>query len=155
MRERVFPILRDFDSYAKYFHEGFYYAHGRDRKMRPIVVLNSRRWVDSGIDLTSLLSLVDIMSNYMIEVATIPGRIETWHTIIDIRGLSMWEMPIAQGGMVAVHLNKINFARSATLHFTNVPKMAELAARFIYNFLDEFNREKMMFWGDSYKPKFK
>lgn len=37
-----------------------------------------------------------------------------------------------------MHLKETNFVRSASLHFTNVPKMAEIATRFIYTFLDDF-----------------
>lgn len=98
MRERVFPILRDYEKYIKHFEKGFYYAHGRDKGMRPIVVLNSRKWLDSGVPLETLLALVDIMSTYLIEVASIPGKFESWNTIIDVKDLSMWEMPIKSGG---------------------------------------------------------
>ena len=156
MRERVFPILLDYESYLKYFEEGFYYGYGRDKvAMRPIVVLNARKWIDSGVPLDTLLNMVDIITTFMIEIATIPGKIETWHTIIDVKGLSLWEMPIKSGGRIAMHLKETNFVRGATLHFTNVPKVAEIAARFLYNFLDDFMKEKMIFWSDNFKPRFK
>ena len=156
MRERVFPILLDYESYLKYFEKGFYYAYGRDKAgKRPIVVLNSRKWIDSEVPLEGLLGMVDIMSSFMIEIGTVPGKIETWHTIIDIKNLSFWEMPIKSGGKIAKHLTKTNFVRGATLHFTNVPKVAEIASRFLYTFLDDFMKAKMIFWSDNFKPRFK
>ena len=94
LRERVFPILKDYKSYIDYFNEGFYYALGRDRSMRPIVVLNGRKWVDSDVPLETLFGMIDIMTSFMIEVGTIPGKIESWHTIIDVGDLRFWEMPI-------------------------------------------------------------
>lgn len=122
--------------------------------MRPIVVLNSRKWIDSKVPLLTLLKMVDVMTSYMIEVATIPGIVETWHTIIDIKGLSIWEMPFSDAGMIAVHLKETNFVRAATLHFTNVPRIAEMLAKIIYNFIDDFDKKKMLFWGANFKQPF-
>lgn len=123
--------------------------------MHPIVVLNSRKWIDSGVPLDTLLSMIDIMNSYLIEVGTIPGKVETWHTIIDVRDLSIWEMPIKAAAGIALHMRKTVFVRGASVHFTNAPNMAVVALRFVYNFLDDFQKEKLVFWSDNYKPKFK
>ena len=68
LRERLAPMLIDYESYLELLNSGFYYGYGRDRGMRPIMIFDVRKWVDLGDlggDVDKILDLIEIMSLYI------------------------------------------------------------------------------------------
>jgi len=49
-RERVLPLLRDYEKHLDFLNNGVCYAYGRDRSMRPIVYHNLRKFLDLKIE---------------------------------------------------------------------------------------------------------
>jgi hypothetical protein len=64
---------------------GMLYAYKRDKNMRPIVVVNVRRVIEAKIDIEALIEVVDFFTNYTIEEGMVPGKVENWTCIFDLR----------------------------------------------------------------------
>ena len=89
IRDYITPLLLDHQVLLPYFEEGFYYGYGRDRGMRPMHWLSVRKLIDSPMwkkpdGLDQLLKLIDLLSNYTLENALLPGKFETWRITVDL-----------------------------------------------------------------------
>jgi len=69
------------------------YGAGRDRNMRPVIIINVRRIVDSGIPVDRLNAVANFFLMYVIENAMIPGSIESWTCIFDLKDVGVTEIP--------------------------------------------------------------
>ena len=92
--EEVVPILSRLDEFSDLSEQGMVYGHGRDAKMRPIIIVNIRRLIDSGMDVTSFLELNDFISSYIVQNGMVPGRVEQFTVIIDVRDVALAELPL-------------------------------------------------------------
>ena len=72
---------------------GVLYGFKRDIRMHPVIIINVRRMVDTKIDLDRLVSVGDFFLNYVIENAMIPGKIESWTCIFDLKDVGVTEIP--------------------------------------------------------------
>ena len=61
--------------------------------MRPIIVVNSRAAVDTGLTEEQNLIACEIMLNYVLFHGLVPGRIEAVSYIIDNKNTSLFEVP--------------------------------------------------------------
>ena len=130
-------MLIDYESYLGLLNSGFYYGYGRDRGMRPIMIFNVRKWVDLGElggDVNKILDLIEVMSLYIQVNAGIPGKIETFSTIIDVKDVGLTEVPYTQLAMIAQRLGQNNFARNYTSVAINLPYLLILATKIVKNF---------------------
>ena len=81
------------DSITKILNTGFIYAHGRDNRYRPILVLNPGKY-DKNLfpfqtwQLASVYFIEFLLNNYLI-----PGKIENWNIIVDCQELSITNIP--------------------------------------------------------------
>lgn len=72
---------------------GVLYGLKRDKKMHPILIINVRRMIDTGINLDRLVVMADFFLNYVINYAMIPGKIESWTSIFDLKDVGVTEIP--------------------------------------------------------------
>lgn len=61
--------------------------------MRPVVIINVRRMIDSEISVDRLISVCNFFLMYVIEHAMIPGSIESWTAIFDLKDVGVTEIP--------------------------------------------------------------
>jgi hypothetical protein len=137
-RTRMLPLMRDYEKHMESMNNGVYYGYGRDRTMKPITWLNLRKWVDSEMDVSIHLRQNDILSHYYIENGLIPGQVEQWHMIVDMKDVGLTELPVIAFANIAWHMRSVYFARNASLHFIHVPKIVQLVVKYVYTFVDEF-----------------
>ena len=45
------PLIESYEELVPLLEQGFFYAFGRDRQMRPNLIMNARKVIDSGITL--------------------------------------------------------------------------------------------------------
>ena len=114
------------------------YGYGRDRNMRPIMFMNVRGWLDSGVSVDTLMNMVDVLFTYTLENAIVPGQIETWHMIIDFDGVGLTELPIGSLAMFAQRQRRNYYVRNQSITAINVPLMVKIAANFLFSLVDEF-----------------
>ena len=60
--------------------------------MHPIIVINMRKLIDSGKEITE--EGVDLLTYYVQEIGLEEGIAEKWHIIIDFKDVSTWEVPV-------------------------------------------------------------
>ena len=88
------PTLASYERFESHVKSGMLYGHGRDRAQRPIIIFDMRKWIDLGITPEELLGTIDFLTGYTIFNAQIPGKIEQSNWIIDIKGVSLYEIPL-------------------------------------------------------------
>lgn len=127
------------------------YAYKRDKNMRPVVVVNVRRVMDSKIELGPLMETVDYFTHYTIEKGMIPGKIENWTCIFDMKDVGITQMPTKHlqaivKCMSAHYRGRLYrfFATDVTWLFRGVWKMA-------HKMVDEFTKQKLLIYGDEYR----
>ena len=69
------------------------YGVRRDKSMRPIIIINVRRMIDTRIPVNRLVAMANFLLCYIIEHAMIPGAIESWVAIFDMKGVGVTDIP--------------------------------------------------------------
>ncbi len=74
---------------------GFLYAYGRDHRFRPISILNTKVYMklQKKYSYTDFLKSIIYYLEYKIHHLLIPGQIEDWVVISDMRGISVFSIP--------------------------------------------------------------
>ena len=115
------------------------------------MVISMRKMIDNRIYFDLSLDLIDILSSYTIVNGLIPGIVETWVAIVDVRDVSLWELPVRSFVSWTRRLQRGYHVRNGGIYFVNVPWVVQQAAKIIYKFLDPFAAEKTKFYGDDFK----
>jgi hypothetical protein len=61
--------------------------------MRPIIVVNVRKIIDSKVEMETLVAVCDFFLNYVITKGMVPGKVENWTAIFDLANVGLTEMP--------------------------------------------------------------
>ena len=61
--------------------------------MRPVIVINVRRMIDTNISVDRLVDLTNFLLEYTIDHAMIPGQVESWIVILDLKDVGVTEIP--------------------------------------------------------------
>ena len=83
----------DLNQFREDLELGVIYGVRRDRNMRPVIIINVRRMVDSRIPVDRLLAVTNFFLEYTIQYAMIPGAIEAWTCIFDLKDVGVTEIP--------------------------------------------------------------
>jgi len=83
----------DFNSYREDLELGVVYGIRRDKNMRPVIIINVRRMIDSRIGVDRLIAVTNFFLEYVIKFAMIPGKIESWTCIFDLKDVGVTEIP--------------------------------------------------------------
>jgi len=86
-------VINDANEYKEDLELGVLYGLRRDMKMHPIIVINVRRMIDTKIDLDRLVAMGDFFCHYIIDNAMIPGKIESWICIFDLKDVGVAQIP--------------------------------------------------------------
>ena len=72
------------------------YVHKRDRKHRNIFIINVNKMKNlSDKQFLDLNEMQNFLLTYVIDRSTVPGKAESWTTIIDMDGVGISEMPLS------------------------------------------------------------
>ena len=83
----------DVNQYRADLELGVVYGVRRDVNMRPVIIINVRRMVDSRIPVDRLIALTNFFLEYVIKNAMIPGKIESWTCIFDMKDVGVTKIP--------------------------------------------------------------
>lgn len=74
---------------------GFIYTYGRDHKFRPILIINPGVYLRSkgNYSYADWLHAIIYFMEYLIHHLLIPGQVENWCMITDLRGVSIFNLP--------------------------------------------------------------
>ena len=76
INEEVIDTMNSYEKLRELIDKGILYGYGRDKKMRPILIVNFRRLVDNGVDVDDFFKLNDFICGYTVANAMLPGKIE-------------------------------------------------------------------------------
>jgi len=141
----VAPFLQELNS-------GIMYAYKRDKSLRPVVIVNVRRIIDTGISIEKLVQLSDFFLFYIIQNAMVPGRIENWTCIFDLREVGVTELPSKHvSGLV--NSMSVNYAgRMFKFFATDCNWLVRSMMFMVHKFVDEFTKRKLLSFSDDYRP---
>jgi hypothetical protein len=102
-RKKYFPIQITNKS-IELLNCGFIYIHGRDNHLRPVFVVQAKKYMDLKDKYTYedwLLCIIYFME-YLVNELLIPGQVENWVLISDVTGVSMVFPPGDMKKLIAV-----------------------------------------------------
>lgn len=93
-RREFFPIQMN-DHIATILSSGMLYVHGRDCRFRPIVVISPKFFIEHEKDYSSetWIQASIYFMEYLIRNMLVPGQVENWLCITDLRDISLLSLP--------------------------------------------------------------
>jgi len=119
--------------------------------MRPVIVINTRRMIDSKINVDRLISMADFFLTYVVEKAMIPGKVETWTCIWDLKGCGVTEIPKDRIQPLVKKMTKNYRGRLFRFYATDVTYVVRQLWKLAHKFVDEFTNKKLQIFGDNYQ----
>ena len=85
-----------FNSYKEILSSRFLYMHGLDINYCPILVTNRKIFMDiiDKYPIENFICAIDTFISYLIEHFFIPGQVENWVMIADLKEVSIWDPPL-------------------------------------------------------------
>ena len=91
-RVKTLPIFLS-DSMKNLLQSGLYYAHGRDRSLRPITIFSPAVALNHKFGIKEAILASHFVDQYVIDFMLAPGKIENWIGILDLGNLSFSSLP--------------------------------------------------------------
>uniref|UniRef100_A0A7S3I3Q3 CRAL-TRIO domain-containing protein n=1 Tax=Favella ehrenbergii TaxID=182087 RepID=A0A7S3I3Q3_9SPIT len=123
--------------------------------MRPVIIINVRRMIDSRIPVDRLISLTDFFLEYTIAHAMIPGAIESWTCIFDLKDVGVTEIPKDRIQPLVRNMTKNYRGRLFRFYATDVTFIVRQLWKLAHKFVDEFTNKKLLIFGDDYQNEIK
>lgn len=82
-----------FKTYKEELNKGYSYVYRRDNCFRPIFIINVGKLKKLKIDTELCIHMSTFMIQWLITRALVPGKVENWITIMDMKGVGLTEVP--------------------------------------------------------------
>lgn len=130
--------------------KGFLYVHGRDCNYRPILVVNAGVYmrIRGNYRFEEWENFIIFFMNYLINNLIIPGQIENWSIITDVRGVSMLSIPSDFKKLMNV-LSSNYRCRLFVNYIFGMSTLLNFIWKLLQAFLDETARKKIRFINNS------
>ncbi|GIX64058.1 CRAL/TRIO domain-containing protein, putative [Babesia caballi] len=138
-RKTTLPVSRS--EIEDVMAKGIVYIHGRDRCMRPVVVLQLRKVSNNQHD--AVLRCVFFTLEVAIHRLMIPGRIEQWRVILDMNGTNLLGMQVTLMKQIARALTVNYRGRLSQMFVINAPYIISGLWGILKNVLPEVTQEKI------------
>ena len=140
----------DFEHYRQELELGVIYGCRRDKNMRPIIIVNVRRMIDSRISIERLVAVTNFFFEYVIQHAMVPGAIESWTAIFDLKDVGVTEIPKDRIQPLINNMTKNYRGRLFRFFAVDVTWVVRQLWKFAHRFVDEFTNKKLTIYGDNY-----
>lgn len=93
-RKSFFPFK--FKSHiSEILNSGFIYMYGRDKRFRPVIILDPKIYIknEKKYSFTEWLQAIIYFMEYLIKWLVISGQLENWIIITDLRDVSLFSLP--------------------------------------------------------------
>ena len=118
--------------------------------MHPVIIINVRRMLDTKIELDRLVLMGDFFLNYILTNACIPGKIEGWTCIFDLKDVGATEIPRDRIQGLVKTMNKNYRGRLFRFYATDVTFVVRQVWKLAHHLVDEFTNKKLQIFGDDY-----
>lgn len=89
------------------------YHYGRDNRFRPIIVLKMKLLNELGLTNDEIKLTIAYFIEYMLSNAILPGQVENWIIITDMKGVGLTNVPYSVSFTFWCFLRKPNFCSDA------------------------------------------
>lgn len=138
-RKNTLPIRRSEIETA--LARGIIYVHGRDRCMRPVIILQLSNAAKCPHEL--ILRCVFFTLEVVIHKLMIPGRIEQWRVIVDLNGTNLLALQVTLIKQIA-HALTVNYrGRLSQMFIINAPYIISGLWSLVKTVLPEVTQEKI------------
>ena len=145
----------DYEHFREELELGIVYGVRRDKNMRPVIIINVRRMIDSRISVDRLLALTNFFLEYVIAYAMVPGSIESWTAIFDLKDVGVTEIPKDRIQPLVRSMTKNFRGRLFRFFATDVTWVVRQLWKLAHKFVDDFTNRKLMIFGDDYQAEIK
>ena len=76
-----------------HLNKGVLYIHKRDKFHRPIFILRVGELSKMGCDDKTIINLSCFLIQYVITRGLLPGKVENWVTLMDLKGIGLTNVP--------------------------------------------------------------
>jgi len=132
-----------------YLNSGFLYMHGRDHRFRPILVLNCYKIDPKTVDIDLLLLTMGYFLEYVIHNMLLPGQVERWVFIEDLKGMGITSIPFAALSKILSFLQNNFRSRLHKMYIMNSPTSLYFSWKMIKPLLEETTTAKINFSKDN------
>ena len=143
---KTFPLNPEGISAKKWYrlaNAGFLYIAKRDKKGRPVIVMNVERIVQFECEQDDLLKFCDYFFTFCIEKLMVPGLIETWIMVVDLNNVSSTSVPFTKIKAIIANGSKNYRGRMYRQYTINASWFVRKAFSGMTTFLDEFTQQKL------------
>jgi len=144
-------LITDYNHFKDDLELGVIYGVRRDKMMHPILVINVRRMIDTKISLERLVAMGDYFLNYVIDNAMVPGAIESWTAIFDLKSVGVTQIPKDKIQGLVRNMTKNYRGRLFRFYSTDVTFVVRQLWKLAHRFVDDFTNKKLLIYGDDYK----
>jgi hypothetical protein len=91
-RKQILPVKLN-ENIIKILNSGFIYIHGRDNRFRPLIICNPRFYNSNSYSYEDWLNSVIYLIEYCVNNLMLPGQVENWNIICDLKDVSLYSVP--------------------------------------------------------------
>lgn len=133
-------------------NSGFMYICRRDKEFRPVIVVNLSIMKNfTGEFLELIQPVTDFLVSYSVGKINLPGKAETFVTILDLQNVSFYQMPLTGIRKLLGSLQTNFRGRSYKTFILHANMMLRGSWSMVKGYLDEFTASKINFLGKTYK----
>lgn len=148
------PVLTELTS--KMIDSGYFYIHGRDRKFRPMIIINPRKirqfknlGLDDSVAVDEVIRGCSFIIEYVVNNVHLPGQIENWISICDVAKLGITEIPVKLVGKVISCLSDNYRCKTRRMFILNTTYGLKLAWSVIQTFMKTHTKKKISLTSDN------
>lgn len=89
------------DTFNTILNSGFVYVHGRDKRYRPLIIVNPGLFTSINCSLENWERFFVFLMEFLIKEFLLPSKVENWNIIVDLGDLSMTNIPYQLKGILS------------------------------------------------------
>ncbi|CRG93840.1 Sec14 domain containing protein [Plasmodium gallinaceum] len=136
-----------------YINKGVMYWHGRDKKCRPILIINLLN-VEL-LNVEKLINLFFFCFEFFLKYLCIPGKIENYISIIDCSGISISKFPMSTFMKLIETMNSKYRCRLFRMYIIDAPKLFKTFGKSFLSFAPNYMTKKLKILDNNYSTYLK
>ncbi|ETB60894.1 hypothetical protein YYC_01857 [Plasmodium yoelii 17X] len=132
----------------EYINKGIMYWHGRDKKCRPIIIINLLNI--ELLDIQKLTNLFFFCFEFFLKYLCIPGKVENYISLIDCSGISISKFPMSTFMRLLEIMNSKYRCRLFRMYIIDAPKIFKSFGKSFLNFAPSYMTKKLKILDGNY-----
>ena len=142
------------DEILSFLRSGQLYIYGRDKNFRPIVVFSAKKFkIEDGINEEKLIKCFTYFFEYLMNNLLIPGQVENWVQITDLKDTSLWSIPYKKLGELIKFAQSSYRSRLFRAYVVNAPGTVTMAWSMAKKFMSPVSASKVDISGKNYSKR--